>query len=218
MAKGFSEQLKEQAWDIWQRIFQHPFLKEAQEGTLPLEKFRYYIIQDYKYLEAFARCVALALAKAPNTAALESISKRLVTPIERPLHQKLMPLLEITEDDLEAAPIAPTNLAYCNHMLSAASLGSSAVAAAALLPCPWTYHELGRFFGKIDHPIFGPWSSVYAEGLLGDSVALWTRLLDEAGSDASNQEQTTITRAFITSSRYEFLFWDMAYKQESWTI
>ena len=103
----FTETLKAQAWPIWERIFQHPFLLEAKAGTLPLEKFRYYLIQDYKYLSAFARVVAIALAKAPNSSALESIARRLATPIERPLHRKLMPMLGITERTCGRRPFRP---------------------------------------------------------------------------------------------------------------
>ena len=165
--KRFTEILKAEAWPVWEQIYRHPFLVEAKAGTLPLEKFRYYVIQDYKYLSAFARVVAISLAKAPTSSALESIGRRLATPIERPLHRKLMPMLGITEEDLRRAPISPTNLAYCNHMISAASLGSWATGIASLLPCPWTYHELGEVVGKIDHPVFGPWSAVYAEGTAG---------------------------------------------------
>ena len=59
---SFSEQLQNDAEPIWQRIFDHPFLKEIKEGTLPEETFRYYLLQDYLYLEGFGRTVALALA------------------------------------------------------------------------------------------------------------------------------------------------------------
>ena len=214
----FTETLKAQAWPIWERIYQHPFLLEAKAGTLPLQKFRYYLIQDYKYLSAFARVVAIALAKAPNSSALESIARRLSTPIERPLHRKLMPMLGITEADLRQTPISPTNLAYCNHMISAANLGSWATGIAALLPCPWTYHELGEVVGKIDHPVFGPWSAVYAEGLLEEGVTLWRDLLDEAGGEASKEERAAIAEAFVVSSRYEYMFWEMAYRQERWPV
>lgn len=214
----FTETLKSKALPVWKEIFRHPFLAEAKAGTLPLEKFRYYVIQDYKYLSAFARVVAISLAKAPSSSALESIARRLVTPIERPLHRKLMPMLGITKEDLRSTPISPTNLAYCNHMISAASLGSWATGIASLLPCPWTYHELGEVVGKIDHPVFGPWSAVYAEGLLEEGVKLWQELLDEAGGSASEEEQASIADAFVTSSRYEFMFWEMAYRKEAWPV
>lgn len=214
----FTDTLKLRAWPVWEEIFRHPFLSEAKAATLPLEKFRYYVIQDYKYLSAFARVVAISLAKAPTSSALESIARRLVTPIERPLHRKLMPMMGITQEDLHRTPISPTNLAYCNHMIGAASLGSWATGIASLLPCPWTYHELGEVVGKIDHPVFGPWSAVYAEGLLEEGVNLWREMLDEAGGSASAGEQAAIVDAFVTSSRYEFMFWEMAYRQEAWPV
>ena len=214
----FTETLKAEAWPIWQRIYSHPFLEEAKEGTLPLEKFRYYVKQDYQYLSAFARVVAIVLAKSPNPSSLESIARRLSTPVERPLHRQLMPMLGITEEEQRRTPISPTNLAYCNHMISAASLGSWATGIAALLPCPWTYHELGEVVGRIDHPVFGPWSAVYADGLLEEGVNLWRELLDEAAEGASAEERAAILDAFLTSSRYEWMFWEMAYRQESWPV
>ena len=39
---------------------------KLKDGTLPLETFQNYLGQDYLYLEGFARCVAIALAKAPE--------------------------------------------------------------------------------------------------------------------------------------------------------
>ena len=201
---------------MWEQIFQHPFLLEAKAGTLPLEKFRYYLIQDYKYLSAFARVVAIALAKAPNSSALESIARRLATPIERPLHRKLMPMLGITQADVGQTPISPTNLAYCNHMISAASLGSWATGIAALLPCPWTYHELGEVVGKIDHPGVWPVVGSVRRGVAGGGgCSSGETCLDEAGGGASEEERAAIAEAFVTSSRYEYMFWEMAYRQET---
>jgi len=40
---SFSEQLRHEAEPIWRRIFDHPFLKEIKDGTLPLETFQYYL-------------------------------------------------------------------------------------------------------------------------------------------------------------------------------
>ena len=218
MARGFSRQLREETRPIWKQIFRHPFLIEIRSGTLPLEKFRYYIIQDYMYLEGFARAVALALAKAPDSATLESLSKRVTTPIERPLHRMLMPLAGISEEELRKTGPSPSNLAYINHLVKTASLGTLGATAAALLPCPWTYHLLGRAIGYVDHPIYGPWSSVYVEGFLQESVKAWRAMVDQAALKASQEELESIREAFLTSSRYEFLFWEMSYTQESWSI
>ncbi|MCI0790742.1 MAG: thiaminase II, partial [Chloroflexi bacterium] len=94
MALPFSEELRRDLDSVWERIFSHPFLKEVQAGSLPLEKFRYYVIQDYHYLEGFGRSVSIALSKGPDTETLRKLVRRVTTPIERPLHARMFELLE----------------------------------------------------------------------------------------------------------------------------
>ena len=69
MPESFSARLQAEVAPMWQQIFEQPFLREIKDGTLPLEKFQYYLGQDYLYLEGFARTVALTLAKAPTSRA-----------------------------------------------------------------------------------------------------------------------------------------------------
>ena len=218
MSRGFSSQLRVEADGIWRRIAANPFLAELRKGTLPLEKFRYYLAQDYLYLEGFARTVAMALAKAPDARNVDLLSRRVVTPVERPMHRELMPLAGMSLRDLDSKSPSPTNLAYVNHMLSTASLGGLGVTAAALLPCPWTYHEIGSTLGPIDHPVYSRWAEPYKSGFLGESTAAWRTFLDEEAAQAGSREKEAMRRAFMTSIRYEYLFWDMAYRQERWPL
>ena len=103
VTESFSEQLRQEAEPIWEEIFHNPFLQEISDAALPLEKFRYYLTQDYLYLEGFARAVALALAKAPDAASLESLAHRVLTPVERPLHHRLMEAAGLRIEQLQAA-------------------------------------------------------------------------------------------------------------------
>ena len=41
--------------EIWEAYNKHPFVLGIQNGTLDREKFRYYIVQDYLYLEDYAK-------------------------------------------------------------------------------------------------------------------------------------------------------------------
>ena len=216
MADSFSERLRAEASPIWHQIYANPFLAELKAGTLPLEKFRYYMTQDYLYLEGFARTVALALAKAPDTHNLELLSHRVSTPVERPLHQKMMGLVGLTPEEAEAIGRSPTCMGYVNHMLATASLKGLGPTAAALLPCPWTYHELGDMLGELEHPVYSQWSAPYIEGLLADSVAAWRSFVDECAKTAGAVELEQMRTAFMVSSRYEWLFWHMAYNMEAW--
>jgi len=73
--------------------------------------------------------------------------------------------------------------------------------------------------GYVQHPIYGPWSSIYAKRPLEESVAWFGRICETRWLiDLLRRNEGPSREAFITSGSYEFLFWDMAYKQESWTI
>ncbi len=215
---SFSEQLRREAEPIWDRVFAHPFLREIKEGTLPLEKFQYYLGQDYLYLEGFARAVAMTLAKAPDSHTLEELSHRVLTPIERPLHHQLLIAAGVTVEEIHRNGRSPTNTAYVNHMLQTASLNGLGPTAAALLPCPWTYHLLKDQVGASEHPLYSQWTAFYVAGFLEDSVSAWRGFVDRTAENASPQELEAMREAFLTSSRYEFLFWEMAYHQEQWPV
>lgn len=215
---SFSDTLCTEAQPIWEAIHRHPFLLELQAGTLPIEKFRFFLAQDWYYLDAFARTVGLLLGRARTTPDLERLSPRLLTPVEKPLHRKLFDLAGLTEEAVAVAPIAPTNRAYMNHMLTAAALGSPGEAIAALLPCPWTYDEIGRRLPAVSHPVYGEWAAFYREGFLRESVSAWRSLLDEAAAEAGPFERERLREAFLTSSRYEHAFWEMAYRMETWPV
>ena len=215
---SFSAELRREAQPIWEAIFNHPFLQEIRQGTLPLETFRFYLAQDYQYLEGFARVVSIALWKAPDPETMKSLFRRLQTPVERPIHARLFELLEMDESSAAKAELAPTTRAYIDHMLTSALEGGVGEAAAALLPCPWTYHELGSRLGAIEHSTYREWADFYSQGFLEESVAAWREVVDRFGSQAGDTSREAMRRAFLTSSRYEYLFWDMAYRRERWPV
>ena len=216
MTEKFSEVLHREAQQVWKGIFSHPFLLEVQSGKLPLDTFRYYVIQDYLYMEGYGRAVSIALSKAPDTESIRQLARRINTPIERPLHKKMFDLLEIDEADAARIGPSPTNRAYVNHMLTTASMGGVGEAAAAILPCPWSYHEIGSRLSLPEHPVYEQWVEAYSSGLLEASTAAWRELVDRFGAEGGPTIRDSMRRAFLLSSRYEFMFWTMAYNQEQW--
>ncbi len=216
--ESFSQQLRAETEPVWNRIFQQPFLLEIKDGSLPLEKFQYYLAQDYHYLEGFARTVALALAKAPDSQTLTELSRRVLTPVERPLHHKLVAAAGISLEQVERTKPSPTNTAYVDHMLKTAALHGLGPTAAALLPCPWTYHEFKTQLGASEHPLYGQWTAFYVAGLLQDSVEAWRGFVDAMALQAGPSELEAMREAFLISSRYEYMFWDMAYNMEQWPL
>ena len=64
--------------------------------------------------------------------------------------------------------------------------------------------------------MYGQWTSFYVEGLLEGSVEAWRSFVDRAAEEAGPQELEAMRQAFMTSTRYEYMFWDMAYRMEGW--
>ena len=52
--------------DLVGACLKHPFVQGIASGTLPRERFVYYVGQDAFYLEAFARAYSIAGVKAPD--------------------------------------------------------------------------------------------------------------------------------------------------------
>ena len=216
MESSFSNQLWRHASPIWVSISQHPFLLDLQDGTLPIEKFRFYIKQDYLYLGAFGRAAAAALAMAPDDETARKLLLRVSTPVERPLHTDLFDRLKITPDEVSRSVPAPINLAYMNHIEVSMDLGGLASGVAALLPCPRIYHEVGKILQVPPHPIYRAWQSTYADGILEESTAAWSDLVDQLAERSGPDTRSAMSRAYLTSARYEFMFWSMAYNLEEW--
>ncbi len=214
---AFSERLWRRAQPIWDAISRHPFLLELEAGTLPLENFRYYALQDYAYLAGFGRTAAAALSMAADTPTARRLLRRVSTPVERPLHASLFAALGVSEREAESVAPSPTNLAYQNHMETAMRVDGLGCGVAALLPCPKIYHEVGKILERPDHPVYSVWQASYSEGLLEESAAAWSALLDDLADAAGPTERRRMEEAYLTSARYEHMFWSMAYTMERWT-
>ncbi|MBQ2412614.1 MAG: thiaminase II, partial [Anaerotignum sp.] len=59
-----TDKLYEAANSIWDAYLTQPFVKELGEGTLSMERFRFYMIQDYRYLLQYSKVFAMGIVKA----------------------------------------------------------------------------------------------------------------------------------------------------------
>ncbi|RXZ84921.1 thiaminase II [Paenibacillaceae bacterium] len=222
--RRFSERLYESSNAIWEQSHQHPFLTGLREGTLEAERFIYYMKQDYVYLIDYAKMFAIGSIKARD---LETISKlaelfHSTLNVEMELHRQYADRLGISRGELEATEPAPTTIAYTKFMLEAAAQGSLAEVIAALLPCMWSYREVGCAFaqvpGTLDHPLYGEWVKMYSSAEFG-SLTDWTiGLMDSLAAGLPERDLGRLEHIFITASKFEYMFWDMAYRQEEWPV
>ncbi len=63
---SFADDIEGRALPIRRAILSHPFVTGVGDGTLPVAKFKYYVLQDYVYLIDYSRVLALASARATD--------------------------------------------------------------------------------------------------------------------------------------------------------
>ncbi len=220
----FSKELRRVAAPIWSAQLKHPFVAALGNGTLPAKKFRYYILQDARYLEELARVFALGAAKAADAETAlrfaQLVQETIV--VERGLHEGYGKRWGLSPQQMRSTPLAPTNYAYCRHMRSVAQTGTLGEITVVALPCAWVYCEVGQHLlrkgrPKPSHP-YQDWLNLYASPEFAE-VARWMReVVDRCATKAGQAEKFRMKEAFLISSKYEWMFWDMAWKEEQWPI
>ena len=127
----------------YRAILEHPFLSELTSGTLPPEKFGYYLAQDAHYLRDFARALAVVGSKAPTHAVAGMFARHAAATVdvELALHDSLLPELGLDPAGLEIIPVSPTTLGYTSYLLATAHGDSFADGLAAVLPCSGSTRE-----------------------------------------------------------------------------
>src|SRR5882757_3279361 len=142
---SFTKSIRAKAQPIWDRELKHPFVRGLGDGTLPIDRFRFYLAQDYVFLTEYCRVFALAAAKAPDLQTIGVFTRLLDETLntEMQLHRDYCQRLGIAKSDLEATAPAPITHAYTRHLLTVAYSGSIADLVAAVLPCQLGYTEIG---------------------------------------------------------------------------
>jgi thiaminase/transcriptional activator TenA len=223
MAEKFSAQLRSRAQRIWRAIDAHPFLRELHAGTLPMNRFTYFILQDYVYLLDFAQVLCQGGAKSPDLETLELFCRHALgaVEVERSFHASFGKTLGLSRRQLDAIAKGPITQAYIGHLQSVARGGSLGEVVAAVLPCYWIYGEIGRSLYKkrpLKPKIYREWIETYASETFWRPVREQIRLMDRLGAAANGREKKLMTEHFILSSRYEFMFWEQAYRLEGWPV
>ena len=186
-----TDKLHEAAAPIWAKCLAHPFVAGIGDGSLPAEKFRYFMLQDYLYLFDYARVFALGVAKARDPELMRAFAANVDATLngEMNLHRAYMKRLGITEEQVLSVQPALDNLSYTNYMLSVAYTGTPVEIVAAILACSWSYAEIGqalaRVPGALEHPFYGEWIQSYAgeeyAAVNAGLIDLMNRLGREAG-------------------------------------
>lgn len=211
------------AKSIWDAQLEHPFVKGIGDGTLEVERFKRWVLQDYLYLKDFARLFAWAVAKADR---LESMSwyatvLNLTLNTEMALHRTYAERFGITADELERQEMWPTNRAYTDFLIRTAADGDMADLVAALLPCAWGYVYLAQHLKRGNPPKdqrYAAWIAQYASDEFAQAADWLKGEMNRLAEGATSGKRARLIDLFVLSSRYEWQFWEMCWKGEAWSV
>ena len=214
-----TDQLLAAVKSIWDEYNQHPFVLGIQDGSLDRAKFRYYILQDYLYLEDYAKTFAVGVAKAKSLKTANLFAKYIaVMNGELDVHTGYPARLGVTQEEIDSTPRSLDNLSYTSYMLRVAYEEGEAEILTAILSCAYSYEVIAKNIvrnnpASINDDFYGDWIKGYSsDGYAEENIVL----LDEINRLTENYTERQLRHLidiFIACSRYELAFWEM-----SWTV
>ena len=188
---------------------------------LDKEKFKFYLLQDYLYLLQYAKVFATAAIKSDTEELMTGFtaSQYYILANEMNVHREYMAGFGITQAEIRSAKSSLYNRSYTANMLSHGLTGGLAEVLAAVFPCAWTYADYARrlkvqYAGKLEGNFYKTWIENYASDDFSNSFEWFYSALDNLVSSMTEDQRKKIEDIFVSSVEFEYLFWDMAYKQQ----
>jgi thiaminase/transcriptional activator TenA len=214
----FTEMLWDAALPVYEKIRLHPFNQELMAGTLPIEKFKFYIHQDSLYLADFARALATVGTRSSESQDLLDFLQfaQHAILVERALHMEYFQQYEFKFENGKA----PGCFSYTSYLLAVSAFESYETAVAALLPCFCIYKKIGddMVAGQTMPNAYQRWIDAYAGEDFAASVEKAVSICDRFAGSASESTRLRMKEAYLTACRLEYLFWDSAYRLERWAV
>ena len=213
------ERLLKATEEIWAGYHEKPFVRGLGDGTLDVKKFRRYIIQDYWYLMDYTKVFAVGVAKSKSVEVMKLFAKYIQAILdgEVNVHNGYMADFGITQEELDHTLIAQDNRSYTSYMLDEAYKGGPLEILVAVLSCAWSYQMIGEHHqhvpGALEHPLYGEWVRGYCSKEYCETTQEIIDLVNELGKDISAEREAHLKEIFENCSRYEAMFWDMAYEE-----
>ncbi|MGU5311859.1 thiaminase II, partial [Escherichia coli] len=125
------------------------------------------------------------------------------------LHRSYAAQFGISHEELENAEPSPITLAYTHYMLHAAQNGGLAELVSALLPCMWSYWEIGKELSQIPgaatHELYGEWISMYSSEGFGTLAQWCIELMDQLAEGKPDRELAKLEEIFLNTTRFEYM-------------
>ena len=207
----------EEAWkaseSIYNAILDLPFIKELADGTLSRERFLHYIGQDNLYIDDYSRVLAHIASRLGN---IDDVAAFLEFAGDGVAMEKSLHAMYVHEGALEKTPAC----LFYTSLLKAQANEDVAVEAAAILPCFWVYHEVGKHIkaNATDDNPYRKWIDTYDNPWFDKSNSRAIEICDRLAEKTSPDVRKAMTDIYVTCTRMEWMFWESAYSGEGWKI
>ncbi len=214
MTSTLLDELLSEAQPLWRAMTEHPFVQELATGRLTRQRFDCWVQQDYLFVHAGVRFLALLIARAPDAELRSGLLEAAVA------FRNELAIFEDyarTHDLSLAVEPTPVCLGYASYLLATAATGSLAEALTVLWGAEKAYYDA--------------WATVRQTLGLAEPYARWIEnwtspqfaaWVDWLGQQllryASEADRPAVRAAFLATARYEYLFWDMVYHRLGWPL
>ncbi|KAF3770281.1 hypothetical protein M406DRAFT_34975 [Cryphonectria parasitica EP155] len=200
---------------VWDRFVNHPFVMAMGNGSLPLESFKGYLMQDYLYLIHFARANALAAYKAKNMADIKAASE-IVLHIEREtsLHVTYCEGFGISLEEMGKTEEKMACTAYTRYVLDIGQSEDWLALQVALAPCLLGYGAVAKMLHgdtrtKREGNRYWDWIENYIADDYVQAVKIGSDLLERHAVLQSTLRVEELVKIFIHATKMEIGFWEM---------
>jgi thiaminase/transcriptional activator TenA len=175
------------------------------------------LIQDYLYLEEYAKVFAIGVAKAKSIETAQFFSKYIeVMNGELDVHNGYMGLLGVSEEEVRNTSRSLDNLSYTSYMLRVAYEEGEAEIVAAILSCAYSYEVIAKNIVKnnpksVKNPFYGTWIKGYASDEYSEGNTILLDMMNRLTQHYAEEQVQHLVEVFVACSRYELAFWEMSW-------
>ena len=218
-----ADDLRAQYHRQWEAVATHPFVLEMGDGSLDIAKFRNYFRQDYVFCKDLVALTAIAIARAaPDYEAGKVLNGFLANFLsaENDLFLGGFHNLGVTPEEYRATAANPVTQAFGDFMVRTALEGDFDDLLPLLYVTEGTYLDwatrLINAGANPGNPVYQGWIDIHSPAVLDEVVGWLSRRLNAAGARANAAKRANMERIFLTTLRYEYLFWDACYHGKDW--
>ena len=215
-----SERIYQDMIELWETYNHHPFIQGLADGSLPKEKFKFFMTQDHLYLIQYSKVFAMGVIKAKKESDMRLFANLIsaTLDVENAIHRSYLKKLGLTNEELAKAKKSIVTESYTNYMIGVSQKEGLSEIMAAVLSCSWTYKLIGDYLEKCpgakDHEFYGPWVRQYMSDTYRSSNDLMIEMIDRFSEGCSEEEYQNLKHIIYSCTQYEYMFWDMAWNEK----